>query len=61
NIINTSYTVGSVVKGATITVGYNNNLINEKTKVNDSCVKLYLVPKKCSYKSEKGFSRALRR
>ena len=50
NIINTSYTVGSVVKGATITVGYNNNLINEKTKVNDSCVKLYLVPKKCSYK-----------
>ena len=50
NIINTSYTVGSVVKGATITVGYNNNIINEKTKVVDSCVKLYLVPRKCSYK-----------
>ena len=50
NIINTSYTVGSVVKGATITVGYNNNIINEKTKVVDSCVKLYLVPQKCSYK-----------
>ncbi len=50
NIINTSYTVGSVVKGATITVGYNNNIIDEKTKVKDSCIKLYLVPEKCSYK-----------
>ncbi len=50
NIINTSYTVGSVVKGATITVGYNNNIINEKTRVTDSCIKLYLVPEKCSYK-----------
>ena len=50
NIINTSYTVGSVVKGATITVGYNNNIIDENTKVVDSCVKLYLVPEKCSYK-----------
>ena len=50
NIINSSFTVGSVVKGATITVGYNNNIINEKTKVKDDCVKLYLTPKKCSYK-----------
>ena len=50
NIINNSYTVGSVVKGATITVGYNNNIINENTMVNDSCIKLYLVPQKCSYK-----------
>ena len=50
NIINTSYTVGSVVKGATITVGYNNHIIDENTRVTDSCVKLYLVPAKCSYK-----------
>ncbi len=45
-----SYTVGSVVKGATIAVGYNNNLINEKTYVTDSCIKLYSNPKKCSFK-----------
>ena len=45
-----SYTVGSVVKGATIAVGYNNNLINEKTYYYDSCVKLYSNPKKCSFK-----------
>ena len=45
-----SYTVGSVVKGATIAVGYNNNLINEKTYIYDSCVKIYSNPKKCSFK-----------
>ena len=45
-----SYTVGSVVKGATIAVGYNNGLINEKTYVTDGCVKLYSNPKKCSFK-----------
>ena len=50
NIISNSFTVGSVVKGATITVGYNNNLIDEHTKIKDSCVKLYLTPEKCSYK-----------
>lgn len=50
NIINSSFTVGSVVKGATIAVGYQNNIIDIGTKMNDSCVKLYSVPQKCSFK-----------
>lgn len=50
NIINSSYTMGSVVKGATIAVGYQNNIIDIGTKMNDSCIKLYLVPQKCSFK-----------
>ena len=44
-----SYTVGSIVKGASHTVGYLNNAIEVGKKINDSCVKLYLVPEKCSY------------
>ena len=50
NIINSSFTPGSVVKAASITVGYQNNLIDIGKKINDGCVKLYLVPEKCSYK-----------
>ena len=50
NIITSSYTMGSVVKGASHTVGYQNNLIDVDKKVIDSCVKLYLVPEKCSFK-----------
>ena len=45
-----SYTVGSIVKGASHTVGYLNNLIDVGKKINDSCVKLYMVPEKCSFK-----------
>lgn len=50
NIINTSYTPGSVVKAASMTVGYQQNLIEAGKKIKDGCVKLYLVPEKCSYK-----------
>ena len=50
NIISSSYTIGSSVKGATISVGYKYNLININKKITDSCVKLHLVPKKCSHK-----------
>ncbi len=50
-IISSSFTVGSTVKGATIAVGYNNDLINPNKVINDSCVKLYLVPEKCSWKN----------
>jgi len=49
NLINNSYIVGSVVKGASHTVGYQNNLIDNK-KRKDMCIKLYQVPEKCSYK-----------
>lgn len=50
DILNSSYTVGSIVKGASMTVGYQNNLIEIGKKIKDSCVKLYLNPSKCSYK-----------
>lgn len=50
NIITSAYTVGSVVKGASQTVGYKNNLIIPDGKVVDSCVKLHFVPEKCSFK-----------
>lgn len=49
NMINSSYTVGSVVKGATISVGYQNGLIVEGKKVLDSCLKVYGVTEKCSW------------
>src|SRR5574344_1232800 len=45
-----SYTVGSIVKGASNTVGYLNDLIDVGKKINDACVKLYSVPEKCSFK-----------
>ncbi len=48
--INSSFTVGSVVKGASMAMAYQNNLVDIGKKINDSCVKLYLVPEKCSYK-----------
>ena len=50
NIIN-SYSMGSVVKGASISVGYKYNLIDENTKVMDSCVILKNQKPKCSWKS----------
>lgn len=50
NNINTSYTMGSVVKGATISVGYKYNLIDPNKKIFDSCVKLKNMTEKCSHK-----------
>lgn len=51
NLINTSYTVGSVVKMATISTGYQNKVIDINSSMQDSCIKLYQVPLKCSYRS----------
>ena len=51
NIISSSYTVGSIVKGGSMSVGYHNNLIDKGKYVTDSCVKVYGVQKKCSWKS----------
>ena len=45
-----SYAMGSVVKGASNTVGYLTNAITVGKKIQDSCVKLYSQPAKCSYK-----------
>ena len=50
NLINTSYTVGSVVKMATLSTGYKYGVVDIDTKMRDGCVKLYQVPLKCSYK-----------
>ena len=44
-----SYAMGSVVKGASNTVGYLTGAIEVGKKVLDSCVKLYSEPTKCSY------------
>lgn len=49
-LINTSYTVGSIVKMATMSVGYKYDVIDINTKMKDGCIKLYQVPLKCSYK-----------
>lgn len=45
-----SFAMGSVVKGASSTVGYQNGGITPGKKMNDSCVKLWSEPSKCSYK-----------
>jgi len=44
-----SYAMGSVVKGASNTVGYLSGGITVGKKVLDSCVKLWSEPQKCSY------------
>jgi len=44
-----SFTMGSVVKGASNTVGYLTGGITVGKKVLDSCVKLWSEPSKCSY------------
>ncbi len=51
NLISTSYTVGSVVKMATLSTGYKYGVIDIGSSVTDGCIKLYQVPIKCSYKS----------
>ncbi len=51
NLINSSFTVGSVVKMATISTGYKYGVIDIGTSVQDGCIKLAHVPIKCSYKN----------
>ena len=50
NNINSAFTMGSVVKGATISVGYKYNLIEKDQKILDGCVKLKNKTEKCSFK-----------
>lgn len=50
NNISSSFTMGSVVKGATISVGYQNNLIEVGKEIYDDCVKLKNMTEKCSWK-----------
>ena len=51
DVIHLSFTAGSIVKGASMAMAYQQNLVDVGKKIKDSCVKLYLVPEKCSYKS----------
>lgn len=44
-------TPGSVVKGASIIVGYNSKVINIGDYMTDSCISLYNLPLKCSWKT----------
>lgn len=46
-----SFTVGSAVKGASISVGYKYGIISDKTKVRDGCVRLKNQKPKCSWKT----------
>jgi len=48
-IITSPMTVGSVIKGASMYVGYINNVIDIGEYQVDECIKLYSVPKKCSW------------
>lgn len=50
NVLN-SFTIGSAVKGASISVGYKYNIIDENTKVKDGCVYLKNQGAKCSWKT----------
>ncbi len=49
NVIKNAYAPGSVVKGASMTVGYQNKVIDIGTTMLDSCVKLAFQPAKCSW------------
>lgn len=48
-LVTSPMTVGSIVKGASMYVGYINNAIKIGEYQQDECVKLYSVPKKCSW------------
>ena len=51
NAILTTVTPGSVVKGASIMVGYTTKVIDIGTIMEDSCIKLYNLPEKCSWQN----------
>ena len=48
-ILTEPMTVGSVVKGASILVGYNQHAIDIGSSFYDSCIKIKSTPKKCSW------------
>ena len=49
-VLTNSITPGSVVKGASILVGYKENAIKIGEEMNDNCIKIYSFPEKCSWK-----------
>ncbi len=53
-ILTNPVTPGSIVKGASMTVGYNTGAIDIGTKMRDECVKILNTPAKCSWTSGLG-------
>lgn len=49
-VLTSSMTPGSVVKGASIMVGYKENAIDIGEEMTDNCIKIYSFPQKCSWK-----------
>ena len=49
-VLTNSMTPGSVVKGASMLVGFKENAINIGEVMSDNCVKIFSYPKKCSWK-----------
>jgi cell division protein FtsI/penicillin-binding protein 2 len=49
HIATTTVTVGSVIKGASMSVGYNTGAISIGTRMLDECIKLKNTPAKCSW------------
>lgn len=49
NIATDTFTVGSVVKGASMSVGYKEGAIKIGEYMYDDCIKIYSKPKKCSW------------
>ena len=50
DILTKSYVMGSVIKGASQSVAYKYDVINRGKYIKDSCVKLYSLNPKCSFK-----------
>ena len=48
-VLTNSFTPGSVVKGASILVGYKEKAIDINSYLKDECIKIYSKPKKCSW------------
>lgn len=49
NILTDSFVSGSVVKGASMSVGYDTGVIKINEYMYDDCIKIYSKPKKCSW------------
>jgi len=50
-IVTSPVTVGSVIKGASVMIGYKYNVINIGDKLFDECVKIKDTPPKCSWRN----------
>ncbi len=53
-IATSAMALGSVVKGASMTVGYNSGVLDLGTKMLDECLKIKNMPSKCSWRSGLG-------